>query len=69
MRRCEQEYYATEWALRKCKEYGVEVTQNIIDSYQRYIDNELERGIRRHGDNLPTKEELTLEGARRVVRL
>lgn len=69
MRRCEAEYYATEWALRKCNEYGVDVPQNIIDSYQRYIDRELARGLRRHGSNLPTKEELTLPGARRVVLL
>lgn len=65
MRRCEQEYYATVWALEKCEEYGIEVPQKVLDNYQRYIDMELARGLRRHGENLPSKEELTLKGAKR----
>lgn len=69
MRRCEEEYHATEWALKKCKELGIEVSQDIINKYQRYIDNELARGLRRHGNNLPSKQELTLEGAVRKVLL
>ena len=64
MRKCEEEYYATVWAIDKCKEYGLKIPQKIIDSYQRYIYRELERGYRRHGSNYPTREELRLEGAR-----
>lgn len=49
MRRCESEYYATIWALERCKEYGLNVIINIIYEYQRYIYMELDRGIRRGG--------------------
>lgn len=67
MRRCEDEYYATQWALDRCKEYGLDVSQDIINKYQRYIDRELARGLRRHANYLPSKEELTLSGARRQL--
>lgn len=49
MRRAESEYYATAWAIERCKEYKVKVPQSIIDIYQRYIDMELDRGMRRGG--------------------
>lgn len=49
MRRAEQEYYATTWAIDKCKEYGLNVPVAIIDKYQRYIVNEIARGLRRGG--------------------
>lgn len=49
MRRAEQEYYATVWALEECKKYGLQVPQTIIDIYQRYIDMTAERGKRRGG--------------------
>ena len=61
MRRCEQEYYATQWALDICKEYGIKVPQNIIDRYQRYIYRELDRGLRRGGSYYPTREEMSLK--------
>lgn len=60
MRRCEQEYYATEWALRQCKEFGIDVPDNIVERYQRYIYRELERGLRRGGLGYPSKEEMRL---------
>lgn len=49
MRRAEQEYYATVWAIEECKKYGLQVPQYIIDSYQRYIDMSVARGERRGG--------------------
>lgn len=49
MRRCESEFYATVWALDRCKEYGLDVPDKIIRGYQDYIDEELARGKRRHG--------------------
>ena len=61
MRRCEQEYYATQWALDKCKEYGIEVSDDIIDRYQRYIYRELARGKRRGGVGYLNEEEMRLE--------
>lgn len=49
MRRAEEEYFATVWAIEECKRYGIEVPQKIIDDYQEYIDDEIDRGIRRGG--------------------
>lgn len=49
MRRCEEEYYATVWAIDKFKEYGLTVPDSIIQKYQTYIDRELGRGLRRNG--------------------
>ena len=51
MRRAEEEYYATVWAIDKCHEYGIEVPSKIIEIYQEYINNEIDRGIRRGGQN------------------
>lgn len=69
MRRCEEEYYATVWAIERCKEYGVVIPEKIINDYQQYIWMERDRGVRRHGVNYPSKEELTLEGYTGRVRL
>lgn len=60
MRRCEEEYHATAWALERCREYGVTVPKNLIDLYQAYIDRELDRGIRRGGVGYPSPESLRL---------
>lgn len=49
MRRAEEEYYATVWALERCKEYGIKVPEKTITEYQIYIDDEKERGLRRGG--------------------
>lgn len=51
MRRVEQEYHATVWAIERCKEYGVVIPDTIKKLYQDYIDMELERGIRRGGSH------------------
>lgn len=51
MRRCESEFYATVWALERCKEYGLKVPAKTIKLYQDYIDREKDRGIRRGGMN------------------
>lgn len=61
MRRCESEYYATQWAIKQCKLYGIEIPEKTIEKYQRYIFNELARGVRRGGSNYPSKEQLTLQ--------
>ena len=60
MRRCEEEYFATKWALEKCKEYGIDVPEKVIASYQRYIDMEHDRGVRR-GGKLPLLKVLQLK--------
>ncbi len=51
MRRAESEYYATKWAMAKCAEYGLKVPKKTIKIYQRYINKEMMRGIRRGGKN------------------
>ena len=60
MRRCEAEFYATQWAIDRCKEYKVEVPEKTLRDYQNYVWCERQRGINRHCDSLPSKEELTL---------
>ena len=49
MRRAEAEYYATVWAIERCKEYGIKIPEKVIKVYQDYIDLEIERGKRRGG--------------------
>lgn len=49
MRRAESEYFATAWAIARCKEYGLEVPESIRKLYQDYIDREKDRGQRRGG--------------------
>ena len=60
MRRCEEEYYATQWALDQFRELGIDVPDSIIKRYQDYIYRELERGLRRYGSGYPTKEQMKL---------
>lgn len=49
MRRAEEEFYATVWALKEAHKYGLIVPYAIFELYQDYIDRERDRGIRRHG--------------------
>lgn len=49
LRRCEEEYFATMWAIQKCKELGMRIQKKTIKFYQDYIDLEIERGVRRGG--------------------
>lgn len=62
MRRCESEYFATVWAIDRMREYGLlgKISDKLKNLYQRYIYNELDRGIRRGGKNYPTRQALTL---------
>lgn len=53
MRRCESEYHATVWAIERCREYGLDIPERIIKTYQDYIDMELDRGMRRGGRMYP----------------
>ena len=63
MRRCEEEYYATVWAIEKMKEYGIadKISDKVKKLYQDYILRERDRGVRRGGANYPTKQQLMLE--------
>lgn len=63
MRRCEQEYYATVWAIDILKAYGIvdKVSNKTKKLYQDYILRERARGMRRGGANYPSEKQLTLE--------
>lgn len=37
MRKAEQEYYATCWAINRCKEYQLDIPEEVLHIYQRYI--------------------------------
>lgn len=50
-KRAEREYYATIWAIDRCKEYNITVRLSTLFIYQRYILSEIYRGIRRGGKN------------------
>ena len=54
MRRAEEEYFATVWAIEECKKYGIEIPKKIIEDYQEYIDDEIDRGVRRGGTDYGT---------------
>ena len=49
MRRAEEEYFATQWAIERAKEYELDIPENIRKDYQDYIDREVARGKRRGG--------------------
>ena len=64
MRRCEDEYHATQWALDHLADYGLDDNGDIVNAmmdYQEYINREYDRGIRRHCKTLPPKESLQLK--------
>ena len=62
MRRCEEEYHATVWAINEMKKYGIadKISNKTKKLYQDYILRERDRGVRRGGKGYPTHEELTL---------
>ena len=49
MRRAESEYYATTWAIDRCKEYGIKIPLRTLFKFQRYVLVEIARGRRRGG--------------------
>lgn len=49
LRRAESEYYATVWALDRLKELGIRCPDKTLYEYQRYIEVERARGMRRGG--------------------
>lgn len=62
MRRCEEEYHATVWAVERMKEYGIahRITPQIKSLYQNYIWREHSRGLNHNAISLPSPEELTI---------
>lgn len=59
MRRCESEFFASQWAIDELKnEYGITVPASVVQTYQRYINMELDRGLRRGGKYYPATLQL-----------
>lgn len=51
MRRAEEEFHATCWAIDRFKEYGMTVPDHVLHVYQRYVLLEVARGKRRGGSD------------------
>ncbi len=60
MKRSEQEYLATVWAIKKAKEIGFNVPAEYIKIYQNYIWKWRETGLKLGAKKVLSKEELTL---------
>lgn len=60
MKRCEEEYYATKWAIKEMKKYNFNISLADKRIFQDYIWKWRETGIKLKGKNMPTKKELTL---------
>ena len=60
MKRCEEEYHATVWAIKEAKKYKLEIPQKRKDVYQNYIWYWRERGIKSRAKVIPSKEDLIL---------
>lgn len=63
MRRCESEYYATVWAIQELNKHQIEVPKKILDRYQYYIYDELDRGLKRGGRYYPLRSDMSLDNA------
>ena len=62
MKRCEQEFMATQWALAEAKRIGFTVPVLYIKTYQDYIWNWRMAEEKVYGKGIPTREALTLTG-------
>ncbi len=60
MKRCQQEYLATQWAIKEAKRIGFDVPENFIEIYQDYIWKWRDKGIKCGAKEMPTRKELTL---------
>ena len=60
MKRCEQEFLATKWAMAEAKRIGFDVPPNYIKTYQEYILDWRERGIKCGAKTIPMINDLML---------
>ncbi len=61
MKRCEEEFYATEWAIKEINNLNIKLEDRVKTSYQSYIYNWRGSAIRRHAKQVPSIKELTLK--------
>ena len=60
MKRCTQEYLATQWALDEAKRIGFNVPKSYIKTYQDYIWGWRNRAIKLKAKVVPAEDELRL---------
>lgn len=60
MKRCEEEFYATQWAIKKMKKYDCEISDLRKKEFQNYIWKWREIGMKLGGKNMPSKSQLAL---------
>lgn len=61
MKRCEEEFYATQWAIKEMKKYDLELDLRNKSIFQNYIWKWRETSVKLKGKNIPNKEQLTLK--------
>lgn len=61
MKRCEEEYYATQWAIKEMKKLEFQISHKRKKEFQNYIWKWRETGIKLKAKNMPSKEQLILE--------
>ena len=61
MKRCVQEYLATQWAINEAKRIGFIIPDSFLKTYQNYILKWRTTGIKCGANNVPSCEELTLK--------
>lgn len=60
MKRCEEEFYATDWAIKEFKKLNLSLSKNRQREYQEYIYKYRNYAEKRKCKNIPTIEEMTL---------
>ena len=60
MKRCTQEYLATQWAIEEAKRIGFPIPKSYINIYQNYIWKWREVSVNMKSKNIPSKKELSL---------
>ena len=61
MKRCEQEFLATQWAIDEAKNIGFPLKKLYIDAYQSYIWEWRTNAIKHKAKKVPTIGQLTLQ--------
>jgi len=61
MKRCEEEFYATQWAIAEMKKYKYEISDKRKNVFQEYIWKWRDTAIKLKAKSVPSREELTLK--------
>ncbi len=61
MKRCEQEFYATQWAIERFEEYGLKLPPTRQFDFQKYVWDCLITGVLHRGKNMPSIYDMSLD--------